>query len=416
NSFTHNTWLNDAGNVCFTTDELAEAYLYAWDVSDPGNIQQLDRIRSSLSDGNAIPHNTHVLNDYLVTSYYRDGINIVDAARPHNLIEVGYYDTSPALENGGFNGSWGAYPFLPSGLVLASDMENGLFVLQPNYVRGCYLEGNITDAMTSAPLSSVDIIINGPDVEETSMTNGSYAMGLAQAGSYTVTYSKLGYIPENRTVQLQNGVLVIEDVELQPLVRVDAMIEVVESNSLLPIGDAQVLLFDPNNDNLLEDYVTDANGQALGSEIFAVTYDVIVARWGYQTQKLQVAVDPSNPQILLQMDPGYYDDFVVDFDWFVVNDASTGIWERGEPNGTFAFNQTFNPDNDLPTDIGNRAFVTGNASGVGIGEDDVDDGFTSVQSPIMDLRDYKDPILTFHWWLVNLDVNTGGSGDDYLAI
>ncbi|MEO0473395.1 MAG: choice-of-anchor B family protein [Bacteroidota bacterium] len=134
NSFTHNTWLNDASNVVFTTDELSDAYLYAWDISDPGNIIELDRIRSSLSNGTATPHNTHVLDDYLVTSYYRDGLNIVDASRPSNLIETGYYDTSP-LSGGGFNGAWGAYPFLPSGLILVSDIESGLFVFDVNFVR-----------------------------------------------------------------------------------------------------------------------------------------------------------------------------------------------------------------------------------------------------------------------------------------
>ena len=41
---------------------------------------------------------------------------------------------------------WGVYPWLPSGLIIASDIEEGLYVLQPNYVRGAYLEGSIRDA------------------------------------------------------------------------------------------------------------------------------------------------------------------------------------------------------------------------------------------------------------------------------
>ncbi|MEZ4982763.1 MAG: hypothetical protein R2769_14490 [Saprospiraceae bacterium] len=43
----------------------------------------------------------------------------------------------------GFNGAWGAYPFLPSQTVLISDINSGLYVLQPNYVRACWLEGTV---------------------------------------------------------------------------------------------------------------------------------------------------------------------------------------------------------------------------------------------------------------------------------
>lgn len=415
NSFTHNTWLNDAGNVCFTTDELAEAYVYAWDVSDPGNIQQLDRIRSSLSNGDAIPHNTHVLNDYLVTSYYRDGINIVDAARPHNLIEVGYYDTSPALQGGGFNGSWGAYPFLPSGLVLATDMENGLFVLQPTYLRGCYLEGNITDASNNAPISGASIVLTGANVEDQSMTNGDYAMGLVQNGAYTVTYSRLGYISQSRNVILENGILTIENVALDPLVKVSLTIDVINASNASPIPDAQILLLDPATDELVSDFVTDANGRAIDNDAFAITYKAYVARWGYQTLETTITVDPNDPNVIIEMDAGYYDDFLVDFSWTLIGNATAGIWERGEPVGTSAFNQLFNPDADAIDDFGQNAYVTGNAGG-NIGDDDVDNGLTALQSPLMDLSTYKDPILNFQWWLVNLDINTGAAGDDFLRV
>ncbi|MEL7533636.1 MAG: choice-of-anchor B family protein, partial [Bacteroidota bacterium] len=415
NSFTHNVWLNDAGNVCFSTDELAEAYIYAWEVSDPTDIKQLDRIRSSLSNGDAIPHNTHVLNDYLVTSYYRDGINIVDASRPHNLVEVGYYDTSPALQGDGFNGSWGAYPFLPSGLVLASDIENGLFVLQPNYVRACYLEGNVTDASNGAPIANATITINGVNLQELSMTNGDYAMGLLQNGPYTVTYSRLGYVSETRTVQLENGVLTIEDVALDPLVKVSMNIDVSDATTNAPIADAQILFVDPNSGELVSDYVTDANGQATDSEIFAITYLAYVARWGYQTIETTVSIDVNNPNLSLSLEPGYYDDFLVDFNWTLLGNATSGSWELGEPEGTSAFGQEFNPDLDFASDFGENAYVTGNGGG-NLLDDEVDGGLTVLQSPSMDLSTYNDPILNFQYWLVNLNLATASAGDDFLRV
>jgi choice-of-anchor B domain-containing protein len=154
-TFTHNAWLSDDGNTIFTTDERANAPVGAYDVSDPTDIVELDQFRPSATLGaGVIPHNVHVFNDYLVISHYTDGLVIADAARPGNLIEVGVYDTWPGPD-GGFNGAWGAYPFLPSGLILVSDIQRGLFVLDPDYNRGCYLEGVVRDVENASPLNGV---------------------------------------------------------------------------------------------------------------------------------------------------------------------------------------------------------------------------------------------------------------------
>ncbi|HHG85687.1 MAG TPA: choice-of-anchor B family protein, partial [Bacteroidetes bacterium] len=48
-NFTHNTWLNDAGTVCFTTDEVSAGKITAFDISNLNNIDLLDEIQSSLS-------------------------------------------------------------------------------------------------------------------------------------------------------------------------------------------------------------------------------------------------------------------------------------------------------------------------------------------------------------------------------
>ena len=60
-------------------------------------------------------------------------INVSDPANPV-LIDPflgGYYDTYPSnTEYNGYAGCWGVYPYLPSGNILASDMSNGLFVLE----------------------------------------------------------------------------------------------------------------------------------------------------------------------------------------------------------------------------------------------------------------------------------------------
>ena len=69
------------------------------------------------------------------------------------------YDTYTQGSGNGFNGCWGVYPFLPSGTIVASDIDNGLFVLQPTYVRGCYLEGTITDLNSGIPIPGASAVI-----------------------------------------------------------------------------------------------------------------------------------------------------------------------------------------------------------------------------------------------------------------
>src|SRR5690606_31604854 len=77
NFFTHNIWFSDDGQTVFTTDEKTNSFIDAYDVSNLNNITFLDKIQSSPGQG-VIPHNTHFFNNYLITSYYRDGVTIHD--------------------------------------------------------------------------------------------------------------------------------------------------------------------------------------------------------------------------------------------------------------------------------------------------------------------------------------------------
>ncbi|HVJ29981.1 MAG TPA: Calx-beta domain-containing protein, partial [Gammaproteobacteria bacterium] len=65
-------------------------------------------------------------------SHYRRGVVVYDAANPNALVEIGSFDNylSPSTDVADTDGAWGVYPFLPSGNLLVSDIENGLFVLR----------------------------------------------------------------------------------------------------------------------------------------------------------------------------------------------------------------------------------------------------------------------------------------------
>ena len=399
-NFTHNCWLSDDSKTLFTTDERANAPVAAFDVSDLDNIKELDQIRSKATIGTGvIPHNVFVLNDYLVVAYYTDGVIVVDAARPDNLIEVGNYDTY--LQAGsGFNGSWGAYPYLPSGLILASDIGNGLFVIQPNYKRACYLEGIVKDASNEMPLNEVQITFN--NVSESSKLDGSFKTGTAQAGTYEVTFSKIGYLSKTITANLSNGVVTNLDIELQPVAGFSVSGRIVTASDGRAISNAQVVINNEQSEFVVQ---TNQDGTFLINNIFENSYTIFAGAWGYLTEFVEQATLNENKTYLIALEEGYQDDFILDLGWSATGNASTGSWERGVPIATNFSGLVSNPGMDIDTDLGNQCYVTGNGGGTA-GDDDVDNGNVVLTSPIMDLTNYVEPTMICSVWFFN----AGGDG------
>ena len=214
NNFTHNCWISDDGNTLFTTDEVSGAYVTSYDVSNLNDIEELDRIQAWSTNTNVIPHNTHVNGDFLITSYYTDGVSVVDASQPSNLIEVAFYDTSDGYSGSGFNGAWGAYPFLPSGNILVSDIENGLYVLEPRFSNASFLEGYVTNSVNGAPVSNVSIQISGSNNPSLSELNGFYETGVANSGTYDVFVTASGYLSQTISVTLSSEYTTQLNVEL----------------------------------------------------------------------------------------------------------------------------------------------------------------------------------------------------------
>ena len=404
NAFTHNTWLNDAGDVCFTTDETANIYLRSWDVSTPSNIQALDSIRSSLSNGEAITHNVHVLNDFLITSYYADGLHITDAHRPDILVEVGYYDTSP-IAGARVEGCWGAYPFLPSGLILVTDIEEGLFVFRPNFVRASYLEGNVRDAANGQLLEGATVTVL-PEVEQVkSNLAGTYKLGLEEAGTYQIVVFKFGYLPDTLETHLISGQTTLLDVELTPAPSVNFEIKVVEQSSGSIIPDAKIQAI-PLGTTESFSFRTNQNGIASIENITAGIYQLIVGKWGYVTKSLDIQLS-AQEAITVTLREGYFDEFSLDFGWETEATATAGLWERGAPRLTTRFSIPINPGTDWEEDFGDKAYVTGSV-GETYFDNDVDNGFTVLRSPIFDLSQYEDPVISYYWWLVNYQDGTQG--------
>lgn len=134
--YNHSSALTADGQTLIFTDEVpTNLALKSLDVSNMGNLTVLDVFKST-SSTIATPHNPFIRkgdNNRVVVAYYQDGVQIFDISNPSNISRTGFFDTNPtdcpSCPNPSYSGCWGAYVDLPSGIIVASDMQNGLFVL-----------------------------------------------------------------------------------------------------------------------------------------------------------------------------------------------------------------------------------------------------------------------------------------------
>ncbi|WP_299048084.1 choice-of-anchor B family protein [uncultured Polaribacter sp.] len=80
----------------------------------------------------AIDHNGYVKGDLFFQASYTNGVRIIDISqiRSKSFTEVGFFDTHPENNSTLFDGAWNVYPFFPSGNIIVSDIDRGLFVIR----------------------------------------------------------------------------------------------------------------------------------------------------------------------------------------------------------------------------------------------------------------------------------------------
>lgn len=393
-NFTHNAWFSDDMQVVFTTDEKNDAFVASYDVSDLSDIRELDRYQSSPGE-NTMPHNVHVHNDFLVISYYNDGVVVIDAHEPDALVETEFYDTSPH-SGPGSRGCWGAYPFLPSGNILATDREQGLFIIRPTYQRAAYIEGTVTDE-NGNQVEDVEITIEGKEGLERTDLSGHYKTGVATAGEYVVRFYKYGYEPLTmENVALETAEITLLNVQMQSRPSFDLSIEVVDKDTGEAIEGAQVEVIIPE---ITYNQLSNGSGEVNIAPFYTDTYFILAYKWGWRTFARSIEIDEANNALRLELQKMYHDDFWLNFGWSVdVIGDMTGVWKRDIPKGTFLEGgEACNPDTDLQFDFGNYCFATGSSGGEPE-DNDVDGGTTILTSPIIDLSTYNYPVLSFYQW------------------
>lgn len=398
--FTHNTWLSEDRKTIFTTDENSSSFLGSYDVSDPTDIQFLDKMQTNPGSGSII-HNTHIRGNYAITSWYTEGVNIIDVTRPQNLVETGKYDTYPQGSGGSFEGCWGVYPYLPSGnLVVGNISPAELWMLTPNYQRACYLEGNVTDASTGAPISGAQILFTGNNTStKQSGPGGKYGIGQVTPGLATVQVSKFGYLPATAQVNLISGEVVTQNfsLEVAPLLNIGGIVR--RASDGTPIPGAQISVLSPD---VQYDLVADANGSFSVQNVTGGLYDVVAGAWGYRYEVQNLTIS-SNQQLVLELNEGYQDDFVFDYGWEASGSSATGKWERTADPLEVNVSVVVAPGDDVTGDIGFSCFVTGNSTGE-VDQDDVESGTSILTSPIMDLSNYLNPRITGKVWCLSANI------------
>jgi choice-of-anchor B domain-containing protein len=386
NFFTHNIWPSADGQTVYTTDEISGAFVAAYDISNLQQIQEIDRVQSQQGTS-VIPHNVHVKDAYLITSYYSDGIVVHDAHDPTNLIKLGSFDTYPG-QTPGFDGCWGVYPFFASNKAVAADITEGLFILQVNYSPAASLVGVVKDLVSGQVLDQVSVQLLGAAMIEKTNAQGVYKTGIASTGTYVVEVNKPGYYPQTVQVALTEGLITTMNFNLLPIPPFQLQINVQEEGTNLPISNAQIKLMHPQ---ITHEGLTNGLGQEELTLFYQDTYEVVVGKWGYQTRCSTPLIDASTQELVIYLKKGFYDDFTFDFGWSVIGNAETGSWERVNPNPT---TQTVF-DDDSQLDCGLNAMVTGNGTIPNTDQNDVDNGFTTLISPIFDLTGLSTPHLNY---------------------
>jgi len=124
-SGTHDCAVTYDEQYLITADETVGGHLKIWDIRDYENINLISQY--SIHSEHSL-HNIYIRpgTNLVVMSYYIDGTRILNISDPANPVEVGYYDTSWLSPL--FNGNWGTYAYLPSGYIISSDRQNGLFI------------------------------------------------------------------------------------------------------------------------------------------------------------------------------------------------------------------------------------------------------------------------------------------------
>ena len=137
-TYTHQAWLTEDHKYILVADELDEQTHGINATTHIFSVKDLDKpkhIGKYVSHSTFIDHNNYIKGDIDYQAALTGGLRVLDLSRvaEGKIKERGFFDVVPQSDEPEFDGSWGVYPYLPSGNILASGMGQGLFVLKSRF-------------------------------------------------------------------------------------------------------------------------------------------------------------------------------------------------------------------------------------------------------------------------------------------
>jgi choice-of-anchor B domain-containing protein len=405
---THSAWPSDDGRYLYASNEnLGGGELVVFDLQNI--LQPVEVFRANLA-GSAIEHYTRVLGNRLFISHYAAGARFLDLSNPAWPVGAGYVDTYLG-DDLQLIGIYDTSPFYPSGIVTASDFDSGLWVYRPgsNYglVRGTV---QLDAGQMSGPLAGASVRAL-PDGSAT-VTGADGRFGLAPApGSVTIEVTKFGYSPRTAMLSVASGS--DQTVNFTTVKSPTGTIKgsVVRSTDQAAIAGAEVT--SPGTPLLS---VTSGRGAYTLMKVPEGPIRVRAVHPAFvPAEGVVTVVSKKTATVNFSLPPAtFYDDMEADRGWTVGapdDNATSGQWVRVDPVGTTTISGgvqvPVQPEDDHTPSPGTQCFVTGNGVPRGAADAaDVDDGKTTLTSPVLALAGVADPRIAYWRWVF---VNTLGS-------
>lgn len=132
--FVHQGWLSEDQRFLFVGDEFDEQqfrFNTRTLVFDVGDLDAPVFLYGHQASTTSVDHNMYVRGSRLYQANYSAGLRVLTFTNlmTDTLVTQGSFDTRPEDDSATFNGAWSVYPYFPSGVIVVSDIQRGLFVL-----------------------------------------------------------------------------------------------------------------------------------------------------------------------------------------------------------------------------------------------------------------------------------------------
>ena len=204
-AYTHQGWLTEDHKYFVVGDELDEQNFGVNTTTYFFNVEDLNNpflAGTFVSETSAIDHNLYIKDGIAYQSNYRAGLRMLDVSNAPSAAEIGYFDVYPSNDAASFNGTWSNYPYFPSGVVAVSHIEEGLFLLKPNFFTVstaadlvCYSETVTISVVNGEANASSSYTVSGaPAGASVNVINNNEGASISVSGfpqgplaSYTLT-------------------------------------------------------------------------------------------------------------------------------------------------------------------------------------------------------------------------------------